>query len=245
MTTSRARSRGWLLQLGWVTALVAQVSGGCVSDFDRGALDGRPCPCLPGWVCDESRSEAPTCVRQRSELADDLRTTFTDSLDAGSADANAPGEPRSSEPTDCPAAAAPSGAACPSVCDECVAGTCTIRCNADRPCTGSSGSPSTLACPAGFHCVVSCESNDSCSFSSVQCPGDQACSVQCTGKRSCNQLSLTCAGGPCSLRCGNEAQSCRDSELRCGAGACQASCEGNETPTVTGCAASCSTQCGC
>ncbi|MEO8177211.1 MAG: hypothetical protein ABI895_00115 [Deltaproteobacteria bacterium] len=233
--------------LGWVTGLVAQVSGGCVSDFDRGALDGRPCPCLPGWVCDESRSEAPTCVRQRSELADDLRTTSTAILDAGSghADAAAEGGSGSSQPTGCAAAAAPSGTACPALCDECVQGTCTIRCNAARPCTGTAGNLATLACPAGFHCAVSCESDGSCSFSSVECPGEQACSVQCTGKKSCNQLSLTCGGGPCSLSCGNDAQICRDSELRCGAGACQASCEGKEVPTVTGCAASCSAQCGC
>src|SRR4029077_736392 len=107
----------------------------------------------------------------------------------------------SSELTGCPAAAEPARAACPALCDECLDGTCFIHCNAARQCQGASGSPATLTCPPGFHCAVSCESDDTCSFLNVECPGDYACSTHCIGKRSCNQLSLACAGGPCALDC--------------------------------------------
>jgi hypothetical protein len=262
LTSWIAPARRWFCSLGWVPGLFALVGGGCVSDFDRAALDGRPCPCLPGWVCDATQSSVPRCVRQGSELADHLLNASGEVLDAGSAGAagaagsNSGSAGTTSSSADaaqagsgssevCPAAAEPIEAACPALCDECLDGTCFIHCNTARQCQGSSGSPATLACPPGFHCAVSCESDDSCSFLKLECPGDYACSTHCMGKKSCTELNLACAGGPCSLTCDNGSQICRGSQLQCGAGACQASCLGNEVPVVTGCAASCSAQCGC
>ncbi len=260
-----------------LVALLAVVLGGstvleagCVSDFERSALAGRPCPCLPGWVCDETQGAAGVCVERSLGAGGSLNVT-SGPIDAGLDAAvwpPVPGRDASSAPGDgetpdaasaqplpdagtpsgagqCGVAAAPTGAGCPAVCDDCTGGICHIRCDDTRDCSGTSQAPFGIACPAGFHCEVSCSDDDNCKSASVACSGEQACDVLCTGKKTCIGLSLACAGGPCSLHCGNGAQVCRDSTISCGEDACQSICEGSDSPAVIGCETSCSAACGC
>jgi hypothetical protein len=229
-----------------VVSLSAAIAG-CNSEFDRAELDGRPCPCLPDWVCDESQGEAGICVREAA-LGAGAGGAGSDAGDAPSLAGGAGGVSASGAGgvSSCAPVAEPSGVACPSVCDECVLGTCLIRCDESRSCSGTGQARLTLECPAGFHCEVSCSSDDNCAHMNVQCAGGHACSVACTGKKSCNTLNMACAAGPCSLTCGAGTQICRGaSELQCGTGACALACQGSETPSVTRCEDSCSSSCGC
>jgi len=241
----------------------------CVSEFDRDALGGRPCPCLPGWVCDESLGSAGICVEETlgsggssgSDTGSGGTYVTHDGPDSGGAagsdapnfDAGlVPNEAGTNPGTggssstggagtgECLPAALPTTTDCPAVCDDCSAGTCHIRCDGARDCSALS-----IDCPPGLHCEVACSAQDNCNATEVRCTGAQACDVLCTGKRACIGLTLGCAEGPCTLQCGGEAQVCRDSTLSCGSGACEASCQGNESPAVIGCGTSCSPACGC
>src|SRR4029079_13861232 len=83
VTAARSPARRWFRRLGWVGLVL--FGAGCASELDRDALDGRPCPCLPRWVCDARPGEAGTCVREGAALAGDLRNASSDVPDAGAA----------------------------------------------------------------------------------------------------------------------------------------------------------------
>jgi hypothetical protein len=224
---ARRRSR-WEHQR-WVAALSILLAGACTSEWERDDLEGRPCPCLPEWVCDTSRGEAGVCVAKGAALGG------SGGAGAGGGGAGAGGGSR-----ECPPLAEPGGGSCPEVCDECSDDTCVIRCDDARACNAM-----TLSCPAGFRCDITCSSDDNCASLDVACAEGYACSTRCEGRRTCVALSVVCASGPCALSCADGAQICRDSELHCGTGRCQATCQGNTTPLVAGCESSCSPSCGC
>lgn len=239
---------------------------GCVSEFERDALAGRPCPCLSGWICDESAGAGGVCVSQSAAAGGSSNTGGSGGILAdsgpgpggqGGTDADAgvtlgdsgivppTGGTGGSSGNECGQAASPSATVCPPECDECVDGTCHIRCDEARNCSGTAQSPLSLYCPPGMHCKVSCSSQDNCTSTQLHCSGEYSCDVVCTGRLSCIDLSLGCADGPCSLLCGVEAQVCRDSIVLCGPDACQATCEGIVLPSIFGCENSCSPACGC
>ena len=264
---ARVRSPGRTWVRAALAAPVAVLALGCQSAFERDALEGRPCPCLPDWVCDTTAGGAGICLSKSAGLGGNAgvdpedggagsAATGGENAGGGAAGAGSGGDGSGSGGASagglggagsggtsgdgCPALAAPTAEACPEVCDECAQGMCFIRCDTARPCSSTS-----LACPAGFHCEVNCTSDDSCNSLELACSDGYACSTQCTGRRACAALSMICAAGPCALECGAGPQICRGSELHCGTGACQATCEGNERPLVSGCEASCSTACDC
>ncbi len=237
---------------------------GCVSEFERGALAGRPCPCLAGWVCDDSQGSPGVCVEPALGSGGSSGGSNPDARDGGGGEnsedgggsngadggdttggSSGSGGSSGGGALECGVAATPVSADCPPECDECTDGTCHIRCDGDRSCSGTRPNPLVIACAPGMHCEVTCSSLDSCKAAEVQCSGAQSCSVLCTGERSCMDLRLACAAGPCELECGAGALVCKGSALSCGASSCHARCEGMERPRVEGCAASCSPACGC
>lgn len=230
----------------WAAAF-AIWAGACASEWERDDLEGRPCPCLADWVCDTSRGPAGICVAKGAGLAGsggNSGATGGGAGGAGSGGAGSGGPPLADAgvegPGQCPPLDGPSGASCPSICDECTNDACIIRCDAARACNAT-----TLECPAGFDCEIACASDDSCATLEVACADGHACSTRCEGRRSCRAVNIACGSGPCALSCAAGAQICRDGELHCGTGSCQATCQGNETPLVVGCESSCSPSCGC
>lgn len=230
----------------WIAALAALLVGACASEWERTDLEGRPCPCLPDWVCDTSRGEAGVCVAKSAGPGGAAGSDGSGGSSAagGSGGAGLGGDGGSDADAgstkQCPPLGEPAGGSCPSVCDECSSDICIIRCDDARACSST-----TLACPAGFDCQIACSGAENCASLQVVCADGASCSTTCNGRRTCAALIIACAAGPCALSCGSGGQICKDSELHCGTGSCQASCNGNEIPQVFGCENSCSASCGC
>jgi hypothetical protein len=134
---------------------------------------------------------------------------------------------------------------CPSPCDSCSGGVCTVNCAGANECDGNN-----INCPAGYECVVNCTGKQSCKTANINCPDTHACTVTCNAEQACELASIDCsADGACLLSCGNStaSQDCKEMVMNCGDNTCEATCAGGETPTVNGCSQSaCAANCsGC
>ena len=110
---------------------------------------------------------------------------------------------------------------CPSVCDDCTANVCEIRCNASGSCA------STVACPDGWDCDVECTGIDSCA-GGVECDPGDACTIACIGPGSCAG-QVQCDTGACDVTCSGPGS--------CAAGTdCQASCRCDTNCAGSACA---------
>lgn len=139
---------------------------------------------------------------------------------------------------------APDAVDCPAGCDECVDGTCVIRCATASAC------PSEVVCPADLPCAVDCSGEGACG-GGIDCSMATACTIACTAPGACGG-GTACGEGPCDVRC-TAMDSCAgiidcDASCACdvecsGAGACAAAsnCPG-PAPCDTG--AGCSSQGG-
>ncbi len=118
-----------------------------------------------------------------------------------------------------------SGGQCPSGCASCnlTQKTCTIDCAQ----TSTVNCQNQVACPAGFHCDIKCDTDNSCR-SGVTCVGGASCTVECSGNSSCR--GIECGTGPCDVTCSGPS-SCRD--VSCGNScACDVLCTGSQSCTT-------------
>jgi hypothetical protein len=132
----------------------------------------------------------------------------------------------------CGEAPPPPGGNCPNECDDCNNGTCHIVCDGNCP--------TTINCPAGFACLVSCAGDNSCKGHTIDCPADFSCDVECgDSNHRCQNAQIYCKNGPCFVDCvGGDA--CDGTVVHCGSNACDANCIGSGKPNLN-----CNNSCDC
>jgi hypothetical protein len=202
-------------------------------------LDGRACPCAPGYVCNVETNE---CVKSLDGTGGTAATGGTGGVDRdsgaggtgglGDRDSGEGGSGDAALPYDASALAdarvgfdaattfdagpmcpnvAGSGT-CPAVCTRCENGTCIVDCNYPYAC-----GLAQLKCPMGWACSILCSS------------AAGACSAP---------LSVQCADGPCLIQCASGA--CLGSKMVCGSGACEARCNPGSGQPAVECGSACS-----
>lgn len=117
------------------------------------------------------------------------------------------------------------GGQCPSGCASCniTQKTCTIDCSQ----TNVVNCQSLVTCPAGFHCDIQCNTDNSCR-NGVSCVGAAGCTLMCSGNSSCR--GVQCGDGPCDVQCTGPS-SCRD--ISCNSScACDVLCSGSQSCTT-------------
>jgi hypothetical protein len=126
---------------------------------------------------------------------------------------------------------------CPPACTGgCSDTICNIACATDDSCK------TTVVCPAGMHCNVTCTGQRACQGATILCPETYACEVTCgSGAMRCMDATINCSGqGACLLRCeGGDA--CSNAVLECGDNSCSALCSGGGADPLQ----DCGTSCGC
>lgn len=116
---------------------------------------------------------------------------------------------------------------------------CAIDCDADPDaCAGP-----TIACPAGFECLVLC-ADGLCDGVTIACPEIYACTITCPNNQ-CDTVTVTGKSGTVTLSCAGSPNTCAGATLDCGTGQCDATCGGMEGPVTTNCGPSCECNDGC
>lgn len=177
-----------------------------------------------------SGQDAPSADARQDVAVDTVPDVTTDGQQDVTADAEqdvtledrADGEPT------CGFAPTPPAGSCPSVCDDCEAGTCNIRCAGNQQCKQTD-----IICPSDMACHVFCSGSQSCAEAEIRCPDDYACTVACESEQSCKQSRLDCGSGPCTLACPGQPQSCQQMDMNCGSNTCVVDdCPSDGDPTV-------------
>lgn len=207
-------------------ALVAVLLAVAGCSLDEPDLNGRACPCLPGWTCDEARH---VCVREGEGGDGGPRDDAGSSADAGDGDASAPDAGR--ECGDCD-----DGISCTR--DLClITGECTnvpdsALCNLGETCDTASGCKRSTCVPPD------CDDHDECTADACE-----LATSTCSNEPQCGDL-LCCAGGVCGECC--EAADCDDSDP-CTTDTCTADgCASTDLPEGAPCGlglACCAGQC--
>ena len=112
----------------------------------------------------------------------------------------------------CSSADEPPGGVCPEECNagcDMATGTCNIECDA------LSCYQSTVDCPDGWACEVTCEGATACDSATVNCNASYACTVMCDGNVACEDAVFNCGDGPCTVFCTGNTP-CEGAEFNCG-----------------------------
>jgi hypothetical protein len=133
--------------------------------------------------------------------------------------------------------------ACPTTCTGgCTNGVCTVDC-AQSPWACESTS---IICPPGRACTVTCNALSACQITSIICPSDAPCEVLCNATSACEGMTIQCPmSAPCTVGCGGTS-ACQGGTMTCGQGPCATTCTGLSAQlSVVGCGKSSSCHNGC
>ncbi len=123
---------------------------------------------------------------------------------------------------------------CPPECNGgCADGACNILCGEVYGCA------TTITCPAGLPCKISCSGAGSCPGIPVYCPADHGCEVAYTGANTCPGLPVFCGNGPCEMDCSG-LNVCSGAVLICGPNSCT-----TNAPLTAYLTLSCGPSCDC
>src|SRR5512133_1233789 len=230
-----------ILARGTAMALAALVSS-CSSDLRRDDLDGRPCPCLPGW---QKQTSPDYCICVRSNQIGSGGTTASTGVATGAESGQTSSDlPQGGGGGGDRTVAGGGG-------DRTVAGGGGDRTVAGGGAVGGANPGSTSGgarvCPARTEpslsnpcsalcdtcssagvCQHYCMADNSCGANIFVCPPGLACRVVCSGVGRCRQLVVQC---PSTYACtveGSGRQSCQDLQVECSPdGPCSATCSGS------------------